>query len=138
MTDAYRPPRLPLVLLRARLAVARLGARDAIPAWALADASLSCIARTPVELSVLIDESLVPDGVRAERGYRALMVRGPLPFDLVGIFASIVQPLAEARLSIFALSTFDTDYVLVKEHDLDAALASLGRAGHAVEPEAVA
>jgi hypothetical protein len=62
-----------------------------------------------------------------------LRVRGPLPLDLVGILASIADPLAEAKISIFAISTFDTDYVLVKARDLEAALGALERAGHRIK-----
>ena len=59
-------------------------------------------------------------------------MRGPLPLDLIGILASIAEPLAEAGLSIFAISTYDTDYVLVKGRDLDTAVRALKRAGHQV------
>ncbi|HEY9444359.1 MAG TPA: ACT domain-containing protein, partial [Gemmatimonadales bacterium] len=65
--------------------------------------------------------------------YRAFRVRGPLPLDLIGILAAIADPLAEAGLSIFAISTFDTDYVLVKSRDLPAAVEALERAGHQVK-----
>ena len=70
--------------------------------------------------------------MKVEPGWRAFVVRGPLPFDLVGIFASIAGPLAEAGLSIFALATFDTDYVLVKAADVATARAALVAAGHEV------
>ena len=60
-------------------------------------------------------------------------VMGPLPLDLVGILASIADPLAEAKISIFAISTYDTDYVLVKARDLEAALGALERAGHRIK-----
>lgn len=128
----HTAPRLPLVLLPDRLAVARLDAAAPVPAWATA-AVPSCVARTADELSVLTVEASIPDGARAERGYRAFMVRGPLPFDLVGVFAAITQPLAEAGVSIFALSTYDTDYVLVRDPDLARARAALEQAGHAIE-----
>jgi len=60
----------------------------------------------------------------------ALKLEGPFPFAMTGVLASFVQPLAEAEIPIFAISTFDTDYVLVKSEDLDAALAALSAAGH--------
>ncbi|MDQ3137846.1 MAG: ACT domain-containing protein, partial [Gemmatimonadota bacterium] len=87
---------------------------------------------TPDELSITAAESSVPEGVRCERPYRALRVRGPLPLDLVGILAAIADPLASAGLSIFAISTFETDYVLVKAADLEPAIRVLERAGHQV------
>lgn len=74
----------------------------------------------------------MPPDVRCESGYRALRVRGPLPLNLIGILAAIADPQAEAGLSIFAISTFDTDYVLVKARDLDVAVTTLERAGHQV------
>jgi len=73
-----------------------------------------------------------PAGVRCERDYRALRVHGQLPPNLVGILLSIAQPLAEAGLAIFAISTYDTDYVLLKLQDLPAALNALRGAGHQV------
>ena len=135
---AYQPPRLPLALLDEPLAVCRLDPDAPAPAWALASRPVSVVARTAAELSLLVAERSVPPedarepGLRVEGGWRAFMVRGPLPFDLVGIFASLAQPLAEAGLSIFALSTFDTDYLLVKAGDLDRARAALEAAGHLV------
>ena len=133
-----RPPRLPLALLDEPLAVCRLGPGDPVPAWALASRPVSVVARTEAELSLLVAERIVPaeadrePGLRVEGGWRAFVVRGPLPFDLVGIFASMAQPLAEAGLSIFALSTFDTDYVLVKAADLARAREVLEAVGHDV------
>jgi len=122
---------LPIDLLPLRLAVCRLPADAPLPDWGMAGA-LWCVARTPAELSLLVEERLVPRDARAERGYRAFVVRGPLPFDLVGVLASLAVPLAEAGISVFVLSTFDTDYVLVKEHDVAAAARALRGAGHAV------
>ena len=132
------PPRLPLALLDETLAVCRLEPDDLVPTWALARGPLSVIARSPVELSLIVAERAVPPesshepGLRVEGGWRAFVVRGPLPFDLVGVFASMAQPLAEAGLSIFAMSTFDTDYVLVKAADLARATEVLEAAGHEV------
>ena len=126
---------LNLVLLHDTLAVARLAPDAEVPEWATASREFSAVVRTRAELSLLTVERLLPADQRAERGYRAFAVRGPLPFDLVGVFASIVGPLADARISIFALSTFDTDYVLVKEGDLAAARTVLAAAGHVVELE---
>ena len=70
--------------------------------------------------------------IQCERDYRALRVRGPLPLNLIGVLAAIAEPLAQAGISIFAISTFDTDYVLVKARDLEGAVAVLERAGHRV------
>lgn len=133
---SYPPPSLPLDLLPATFAVARLDPGAPLPPWATTSPLLSAVVRTATELSILTTETEVPPEARAERGYRAFRVRGPLPFDLVGIFASMAQPLAEARLPIFALSTFDTDYVLVKKADLERARAVLLGAGHTISEAA--
>lgn len=91
---------------------------------------------TPEERSLVCMEGLVeqilPPGTQAENGWRALRVAGSLDFALVGILASIANPLAQARVSIFALSTYDTDYVLVKESELERAMAALTAAGFTI------
>ena len=73
---------------------------------------------------------MVPEIIIAERGWLALKLEGPFPFSLSGVLASFAQPLARARIGIFAISTFDTDYILIKKNDCDAALAALQKAGH--------
>jgi uncharacterized protein len=88
--------------------------------------------RTGDELSLVTEEALAPSGVPCEHSWRALRVAGPLDFSLTGILAAIAVPLADAKVPIFALSTFDTDYVLVKETQLSAAIAALEAAGHVV------
>ena len=110
-------------------AVCRLDAADAIPNWADGDGFVS-ITRTSEELSIVCHESRVPDGVRAERGYRCLGVKGPLPFELTGVAASIAAPIAAAGISLLLIATYDTDYVLVREELLDQAAAALRAAGH--------
>ena len=136
VADAQTPkrerPRLPLELIRDTLAICRLAPEAPVPSWAAGQAGFVTISRTTEELSITTTQAQVPAGVKCERDYRALRVRGPLPLDLIGILASIAEPLAEAGLSIFAISTFDTDYVLVKDRDLPAALAALEHAGHRV------
>ena len=72
----------------------------------------------------------MPDGASTERGWLAMKLEGPFPFSMTGVLASFLQPLAEARIPIFAVSTFDTDYVLIKRENLEQAVAALGAAGH--------
>jgi len=72
----------------------------------------------------------VPDDALAERGFAALRLEGPFPFSMTGVLASFLQPLAGAQIPIFAISTFDTDYILVRREDLKRAVAVLGAAGH--------
>jgi hypothetical protein len=108
------------------LAVCRLAASDRVPSWALElHEGLVSITRTPDELSIVCPDAAVPPDVEVESGWRALKVPGPIPFDQIGILASLADPLAAAGVSIFAVSTYDTDYVLVKEADLERALAAL-------------
>jgi hypothetical protein len=129
---------LPLALLPGALAVCRLGPDAPVPAWALASCPISFVGRTPDELSLVVSEEALPaegarePGLRVEAGWRAFVVRGPLPFDLVGVFAAMAGPLADAGLSIFALATFDTDYVLVKGTEVTRAREALVAAGHDV------
>ena len=127
-------PRLPLELLPDTLAVCRLEPGAPVPAWAGEPSRFLTVSRTAEELSITTLQSTVPAGVPCERDYRALRVRGPLPLNLIGILAAIADPLAAAGLSIFAISTYDTDYVLVKARDLEPALRALRQAGHQIAP----
>lgn len=113
------------------MAICRLGPGDEIPNWA-GSAAFSSVTRTRTELSIVCLEDTVPCGIARESGWRVLRVEGPLDFALTGVLASIAGPLAEASVSIFAISTFDTDYVMVRESDVDAAFEALRNAGHRV------
>ncbi len=119
---------LPLFLFSERLAICRLPADASFPDWAR-DGDLLALVRTPGELSIVCAERYVPPEVKAERGWRALQVQGPLDFSLVGVLASIMTPLTQAGVSVFVLSTYDTDYILVRESALERALQTLGQAG---------
>ncbi|MFO7634387.1 MAG: ACT domain-containing protein [Caldilinea sp.] len=123
---------LTLRVLSDRLAICRLPAGATLPGWALAGEFCS-ISWTREETSLVCAEHVAPAGVQANTGWRALMVVGPLDFSLTGILAMIAQPLANAQISIFALSTFDTDYVLVKELSLPTAIQVLIESGLRVE-----
>ncbi|WP_412070354.1 ACT domain-containing protein [Rubrivirga sp. IMCC43871] len=121
-----------LDLLPGRLAVCRLTPDAPLADW-MATGAVSSITRTPAELSVVCAESAVPPDAVAERGWRVLAVRGPLDFALTGILAGLATPLAEAGVSIFALSTYDTDVLLVRDRQLGEAVAALRAAGHEVD-----
>ena len=123
------PLQLALSLLPATFAVCRLPAGAALPAWATAGAFYA-VTRTADELSIVCVQEQVPVGVTCQPGWRCLQVAGQLDFALTGVLASLAQPLAAAGVSIFALSTYDTDYLLVPEVQLDAAQAALRSAGH--------
>lgn len=114
----------PLQPLEPLFAICRLPADAPTPSWAQ-KGGLSCITRTRDELSIVCEQRLVPEGISGQRDWRALRVPGPLDFALTGVLAKLTAPLAEADISIFALSTFDTDYLLVRDADFDAAITLL-------------
>ncbi len=118
-----------LQLLEDSFAVCRMepGRQLAMPE---ASSSIWSLTRTAAELSLVCAAHLAPKDAVVEDGWSAIVVDGPLDFGLTGILASIATPLADACISIFALSTYDTDYVLVKSDQRDAALRTLEAAGH--------
>lgn len=119
-----------LKLLPGPLAVCRLPADAPVPRWAVGP--LTSVTRTPEELSVVCAEQAVPEEVQAERGFGCLAVAGPVSFNTVGLIASLATLLSEAALSIFVLSTFDTDLLLLRQADLPRATAVLRASGHTV------
>ena len=121
---------LTLEAVPGRYAVCWLDPGAEFPAWA-AGPFLS-ITRTTDELSVVCPEDAVPPGPRAERGWRCLRVAGTLDFTLVGVLAALVGPLADAGVSVFVVSTFDTDYLLFKDETFGRAVDVLRNAGHTV------
>lgn len=126
------PMRLVLRVLGERLAVCRLPAGSPMPDWARSGV-LTAVTRTADETSVVCAASVVPEGTTDETGWRALQVAGPLDFGLTGVLAALATPLAEAGVSIFAISTYDTDYVLVREEALEDATGALEAVGHRIE-----
>lgn len=122
-----------LQIMPQRLAVARLDPAADLPAW-LPRVGFLSITRTSDELSIVVDEQALPGRVTAETGWRMVKVLGPLDFSLVGVLASLANPLAAAGVSIFAISTYDTDYLLVREAQFPQALAALAEAGFDLLP----
>jgi hypothetical protein len=116
---------LVLRVLPDSLAVCRLAPDAPRPTWA--KGSFVSITRSPAELSVICDEGAVPSDIRAERGWRALELHGTFDLALVGVLKRVLDPLAEGGVSAFVLSTFDTDYVLVRR--FEAAVVALEGAG---------
>ena len=120
-----------LILLDGLYAIVRL-ARDApVPDWVPREPVVS-ITRTTDELSIVCDESRVPPGVTCSRGWCALRVQGAMDLSETGVLASIATPLARGGVNIFALSTYDTDYLLIPHQFLDRAGVLLSSEGHAV------
>ena len=122
---------LVLSLLPERFAISRLAADSSIPNWATQGPFFS-VTRTGDELSVVTELSCVPVGVQSQSGWRVLKVHGPFVLSEVGVLAALAKPLAEERISLFAVSTFDTDYLLVASERLSTAIAALERAGHTI------
>ena len=124
-------PNLNLSLLEGRFAVVQLGPKSPVPAWAL-EGEFFTVSRSSEELSIVCLESNVPDGLPLERDWACLKLQGPFEFSLTGILLTVLEPLAKAQVGIFAISTFNTDYVLVKNDSLETAIAALEQAGHRV------
>lgn len=113
-----------LIILPDSLSVCRLAPDSPIPPWATAG-SFYAIVRSPDELSVVCPDGLPPAGTQREGPWRALKVQGPLDFEETGILADLTVPLAAAGVSVFAVSSFDTDYLLIRETSLSIALRVL-------------
>ena len=114
-------------------AVCRLPPETTLPDWAL-NGVVASVTRTADELSIVCPAENVPEGVKAEKGWICFKLEGPFAFSQSGVLSSFIGPLAEGGVPIFAVSTFDTDYVLVKEEFADTALEALQEAGHALSP----
>ena len=123
--------KLALKILPNRLAVCRLKADAPLPDW-IDESDFSSITRTEKELTIVCDEELVASGTTSETGWRCIEVEGPLDFSEIGIVFSLTQPLAEIGVAVFLISTFDTDYLMVKEKDLAKTIDTLTAAGHRV------
>ncbi len=121
-----------LKLLAAELGVVQCKPDDDIPAWVWKSPFYS-ITRTQDELSIFAEADAIPPEVDAGRGWRALYVVGHIPIELSGVLASLVMPLASRQISIFSISTYDTDYMLVPSDRLEDAIDVLSRAGHEIE-----
>lgn len=123
--------KLYLRVLESQFAVCQLPADAVGPAWALGE--IVSVTRTAQELSVVCGEEMVPEGITAERGWRCLALKGAFSLEQAGVLAQLTRPLAESGVPVFALSTFDTDYLFVKEERLADASAAFRRNGHVVE-----
>ena len=127
MSESNR--RFQVTVLPGSFAIVRLAADAPLPSWASAGDFFS-VTRTSDELSVVCLATQVPSSLTAETGWRALKVHGPFALSEIGVLAALAAALAHAKVSVFAISTFDTDYVLVKAERVQAADDALRRAGH--------
>ncbi len=130
MTSPTR--RLELTLLAQRFAISRLAADAPLPAWAT-EGSFFSVTRTRDGLSIVCESDRVPVGVQSQPNWRAFQVYGPFALAEIGVLSALASPLSEARLSLFVISTFDTDYLLVASETLSAAIDALERAGHKIQ-----
>jgi len=123
-----------LLLLPGTFSICRLESNASIPEWALSG-GFSSITRTAEELSVVCAQDQVPPGIQRQDGWKALQVEGPLDFSLTGVLASLTDPLAKEGISVFAISTYDTDYLLVKEEQLEGAIQALRGEGYEINKD---
>jgi hypothetical protein len=121
-----------LSLMESSFAICRLDKNAAVPTWAY-NGEFFSITRTPDELSIVCPQSSVPEGTDCETGWRCLKVESPFEFDLTGAISSIAAPLAEADIGLSVVATQDSDYLMVKETDLERTVLVLSRAGHRVD-----
>lgn len=122
---------LTLQLIPGEFAVCRLPPDSSVPSW-LGSGVFSSATRTVDELSIICPAHQVPAAIKHEAGWRLLKFQGPFAFTETGILASVLAPLAAAKIGILATATFDTDYVLLKASRLEVALRTLEVAGHTV------
>lgn len=119
---------LSLKVLQGSFAICRMPAGSEMPHW-FHPGGFASVSWTHHELSLVCEETLVPEGVQCEREWSCLMLQGPFPFHMTGVLLRVLQPLAAASIGIFAASTFDTDYVLVKTSALEHARQALVASG---------
>ena len=123
-----------LSILKGVFAIVQIQPGSKIPQQ-VGDDGLFAFLSTPDEVSIVCEERIVPKDGKFSAGWKTLMVQGPLDFSLVGILADISSVLAKAEISIFALSTYNTDYILLKQSHLDKAVKALNRAGYEIVGE---
>jgi uncharacterized protein len=125
---------LELSLLPERLAIIRFPASAQVPAWACYGDFFS-ITRTTDELSIVCTRQNMPEDLQCKTEWRAFKARGPFALSEIGILSALAAPLADANVSLFAISTFDTDYLLVNSEQLPQAVAALRGLGHRIRDE---
>jgi hypothetical protein len=121
-----------LTVLPGTYAMCRLSPDDAVPAWALAPADFVSVTRSRSELSIICPAGIIPVDMPSQGGWHCLRIDGQSGLDEPGVLVSAAAPLSETGLSVFAVASYDTDHLLVR--DLDRAIAALRAAGHHVNP----
>lgn len=115
-----------LSVLPEKLGICRFAERGSIPEWA-EDINFCSITRTKTELSIVCPQEEIPGGVLAEKDWRAFKLEGDLGLESVGVIAALSNPLADAGISIFNVSTYETNYVMVEEKNLEKAIGVLSQ-----------
>jgi hypothetical protein len=134
MREDRTAPKLTLIILRETLAICRMDKEAPVPNWAF-QGGLSSITRTKDELSIVCPQINIPKGIICNQGWSCLKVKGPLDLSSTGIISSIAKTLGKEGISLFSISTYDTDYVMVKEKDLEKAIFALTEAGQQIQWE---
>ena len=109
--------------------VVRLAPDEAVPSWAT-QGDFTSISRSADELSIVCPAGNLPHDIEAKLHWICLKLEGPFAFSLTGVLLAFIEPLSSKGIPIFAVSTFDTDYVLIQEEWIGAALNALRQAGH--------
>lgn len=132
-----RGNKMNLSVLHEKIAVLKGSPDKNVPSWVFANKKFISVTYTDEELSVVCVEDIIPDNheMNVEKGWRCIKVDGPLDFSLTGILSSLASPLAEASISIFAISTYNTDYLLIKENTLEKAIEILTKGGNNISLE---
>lgn len=123
--------KLSIKLLKEKYGVCRLNKNEAIPSWAL-QGDFYSITKTEDELSIVCLQDNIIENIKCEKDWRVLKIEGPLDFSLVGILSKISTLMANNSISIFAVSTYDTDYILIKEKDINRAIKVLNNDSYEV------
>lgn len=121
-----------LILLPDLYAICRVEPGDFMPAWIDQEGFFS-ITHTAEEISIVCLETSIPPAIQCQAGWRLLKFEGPFEFSQTGVLAAVALPLAEAGVSLLAISTYDTDYVLIQTNQLEQALRILQKAGHTLQ-----
>lgn len=125
------PKSFVISVLKDAYKVCRLNAFEGVPEWAL-ETPLSSVTRTAEELSIVCPEKVAPEELKSEQEWKCLKIHGPLGFDEVGIISNLTKVLADVDISVFVLSTFETDYIMVKRLNIEKAAKALAEKGHEI------
>ena len=123
--------KLNLSALKDSYSICKLDPNSDVPGWEQ-EGDFYSISRTTNELSIICDRRNIPENINCEHNWRVLMIEGPFEFEEIGILNSITKPLAEANISLLTISTFDTDYILIKENYFSEAIKTLESAGQVI------